>query len=228
MINQLAEIIRESWKDLPDLAPLSVNPKFEKVYKDVDDEKLSIHNEVYQCKGLRKIHLEVAKLGMLDILHCIWYPDPKYNLPIFGADIVANKSFVSAAITDLSPVNGLTPMFDKISDISERYKFEKERDMPGWGNIFSPYVKFMSLETQEEKDNFCSLVKEYLSVFAEEVVTSEEDLQGEQIRFEGQINYCNQQKKNDKTRRILIKCFDEQWADQYINEILFDEPIRQN
>lgn len=225
MINQLAEIIRTSWKDLPDLSPLSVNPKFEKVYKDVDDEKLSIHNEVYQCRGLRKIHLEIAKLGMLDILHCIWYPDPKYNLPIFGADIVANKSFVSAAITDLSPVDGLTPMFDKISKISDKYKFEKERDMPGWGNIFSPYVKFMSLDTEEEKNNFCSLVKEYLDVFSNQVIISEEDIDRERIRFDGQINYCKQQKKNDKTRRILIKCFDEEWADQYINEILFDEPI---
>jgi phycocyanobilin:ferredoxin oxidoreductase len=225
MINQLAEIIRESWKDLPDLSPLSVNPKFEKVYKDVDDEKLSIHNEVYQCRGLRKIHLEVAKLGMLDILHCIWYPDPKYNLPIFGADIVANKSFVSAAITDLSPVDGLTPMFDKICKISDKYKFEKERDMPGWGNIFSPYVKFMSLDTEEEKNNFCFLVKEYLDVFSDEVRISEENIDRERIRFDGQINYCKQQKKNDKTRRILIKCFDEEWADQYINEILFDEPI---
>jgi phycocyanobilin:ferredoxin oxidoreductase len=224
MITQLAETIRTSWKDLPNLSPLQVNPKFEKVYKDVDDEKLHIHNEVYQCTGLRKLHLEVAKLGMLDILHCIWYPDPKYNLPIFGADIVANKSFVSAAITDLSPVGELTPMFDKISEISSKYKFEKERDMPGWGNIFSPYVKFMSLETQEEKDNFRFLVGEYLSVFADEVKNCQEDLDGEKSRLEGQINYCKQQKKNDKTRRILIKCFDEEWADQYINEILFDEP----
>ena len=43
-------------------------------------------------------------------------------------------------------------------------------------------------------------------------------------RYEGQINYCEKQKKNDKTRKILEKYFGEKWADDYINEVLFDEP----
>ena len=61
---------------------------------------------MYICTGLRKVHMEIASLGPLDILHCIWYPDPEFDLPIFGADIVANNRMVSAAITDISPVDG--------------------------------------------------------------------------------------------------------------------------
>ena len=38
--------------------------------------------------------MEIASLGPLDILHCIWYPDPEFDLPIFGADIVANKKLL--------------------------------------------------------------------------------------------------------------------------------------
>ena len=43
-------------------------------------------------------------------------------------------------------------------------------------------------------------------------------------RYEGQLNYCLQQKRNDKTRRVLEKAFDADWADRYIEQILFDNP----
>ena len=43
-------------------------------------------------------------------------------------------------------------------------------------------------------------------------------------RFDDQIWYCKQQKKNDKTRGILAKCFNDEWADKYLNDLLFDEP----
>ena len=32
-------------------------------------------------------------------------------------------------------------------------------------------------------------------------------------RYEGQLNYCLQQKRNDKTRRVLEKAFDPEWAE---------------
>ena len=43
-------------------------------------------------------------------------------------------------------------------------------------------------------------------------------------RYEGQLNYCLQQKRNDKTRRVLEKAFDSAWADRYIDMLLFDNP----
>ncbi len=79
IIDDLAEIIRKHQKTLPCVEPLDVDDKFEKVYKETEDGKLNIHNEMYSCTGLRKVHLEIATLGPLDILHCIWYPDPEFN-----------------------------------------------------------------------------------------------------------------------------------------------------
>ena len=43
-------------------------------------------------------------------------------------------------------------------------------------------------------------------------------------RYDAQINYCKKQKLNDKTRRILANYFGDKWADDYINQVLFDEP----
>mgnify|MGYP001201919633 FL=1 len=49
-------------------------------------------------------------------------------------------------------------------------------------------------------------------------------VEGEEERLQAQLNYCNQQKKNDKTRGILERCFNKEWADRYMDEVLFDEP----
>ena len=43
-------------------------------------------------------------------------------------------------------------------------------------------------------------------------------------RWQGQLRYCKRQKQNDKTRRVLEKAFNPTWADQYIENLLFDDP----
>jgi hypothetical protein len=102
IIDDLASIIRKHQKTLPNVEKLDVDDEFRQVFKETEDGNLTIENDMYICTGLRKVHMEIASLGPLDILHCIWYPDPEFDLPIFGADIVANNRMVSAAITDIS------------------------------------------------------------------------------------------------------------------------------
>jgi phycocyanobilin:ferredoxin oxidoreductase len=225
IIDDLAKIIRKHQKTLPNVEPLDVDDKFEKVYKETEDGNLNIHNEMFSCTGLRKVHLEIATLGPLDILHCVWYPDPEFDLPIFGADIVANNNIVSAAITDVSPVDSIShPIYDDLADISRFYSFKHNRDVPSWGNIFSPYYKFARLDSDNEKNEFCHVVDQYLEVFVGAVWKSTRDNYRADYRYDGQIQYCENQKKNDKTRKILEKYFGVRWAKQYIDEILFDEP----
>ena len=225
IINDLANIIREHQKSLPNIEKLDVKDKFREVYKETEDGNLTIENDMHMCTGLRKVHMEIASLGPLDILHCIWYPDPEFDLPIFGADIVANQKIVTAAITDISPVDGIDhPIYEDVEDIARYYSFRHNREIPAWGTIFSPYSKFARLDDSEEIDKFCNVVNEYLDVFVGAVWKSTMNYNRADERYEGQINYCEKQKKNDKTRRILEKYFGEKWADDYINEVLFDEP----
>lgn len=225
VIEDLASIIRKHQQTLPNVEPLKVDDEFAQVYKPTEDGDLNIKNEMFSCTGLRKVHLEIATLGKLDILHCIWYPHPNYNLPIFGADIVAMNNVCSAAITDLSPVDGLeSPVYHSISKISEFYNFKNERDVPEWGEIFSPYCKFARLEDDEDRKKFCDVVDEYLATFVGSVWSSNVDNIRSIKRYDGQLNYCKKQKLNDKTRRILAKYFGDRWADLYIDEVLFDEP----
>ena len=229
LMEALAARIRESWQALPELEPLVVPPELEAISGSLDGESLFIHNELHRCRGIRKLHLETARLGAgLQILHCVLFPDPRFDLPVFGADIVAGPSGVSAAIVDLSPVCGELPAgIASALAARPRSSFAQERELPNWGSIFSPYVRFVRPTSAAEEVAFLDEVSGFLAVLSEAIAASEPQPPSHPAtveRWQGQLRYCKQQKQNDKTRRVLEKAFSPEWADRYIEELLFDDP----
>ena len=231
LVDQLADRIRARWADLPELEPLPVDPELEAISGSLDGEALFIRNELQRSRGLRKLHLETARLGLgLQILHCVWFPDPCYDLPVFGADIVASPAGVSAAIVDLSPVRGELPGgITAALEARQPRHYSQERELPPWGAIFSPYVRFIRPANAEEDRLFIEEVDEILAILAEasrQAMPLSASDPATVERWEGQLRYCKQQKQNDKTRRVLEKAFNPAWAERYIEDLLFDDPLR--
>ena len=229
LVDALAGRIRTCRDGLPELEPLAIDPALEAISGSLDGEDLFIRNEVHRCRGLRKLHLETARLGAgLQILHCVFFPEPTFDLPVFGADIVAGRGVVSAAIVDLSPVAGALPAgIDRALAALESGPFSQERELPAWGGIFSPYVLFVRPVDRAEEERFIEHVAAVLGVLATAVSEGTAQAPGDPAtvsRWEGQQRYCKQQKQNDKTRRVLEKAFNPGWADQYIENLLFDDP----
>jgi len=229
LVDALAGRIRLCRSTLPELAPLAIDPELEAICGSLDGEDLFIRNEVHRCRGLRKLHLETARLGAgLQILHAVFFPDPRHDLPVFGADIVAGRGVVSAAIVDLSPVGAALPAaIGQALAALPRGPYAQERELPAWGSIFSPQVLFLRPADAAEEERFIEHVAAVLGVLAEAVSCSEPtpaDDPATVARWQGQLRYCRQQKQNDKTRRVLEKAFNPAWADRYIEELLFDDP----
>ena len=206
-------------------------PKCEEIisdYSEVHKDDVSIFNQMWTCRGLRKIHLERAITPKVEILHSVFWPDPEYNLPIFGMDIVVAGNKVTAAIVDISPVHGTEDMkrYREISEISSRYNFSGIRHLPEWGDVFSPFCKFQRLETSDDIYNFYSCCQEYIKVYTQMVRESEHDFEWIDImkRYDDQLHYVNQQRKNTKTKAVLSQWFGNDWADTYIEQVLFDKP----
>ncbi|MCP9772189.1 phycocyanobilin:ferredoxin oxidoreductase [Synechococcus sp. Tobar12-5m-g] len=229
LVDALAEQIRASWLSLPGLEPLPIAADLEAITGSLDGERLFIRNELKQCRGLRKLHLETARLGAgLQILHCVFFPDPRFDLPVFGADIVAGPAGVSAAIADLSPTVGLLPPGIVAGlEALPVHPFSQVRELPGWGTIFSPFVRFVRPVGATEEGWFIAEVNGLLTVLAAAIAEAQEqslDHPATINRYHGQLSYCQQQKRNDKTRRVLEKAFNPAWANRYIEELLFDNP----
>ena len=225
-ILSLVKIIDEKRSILFDLEAIEINPEFSNIVSDNENCSFYIENQFHKAKGFRKLHVEIAEFSNnLKILHCVFFPDPLFNLPIFGLDLVKVNNIVTAAIVDLSPVsNSMHNSLDTYLGNINMNKFSVKRDIPEWGDIFSKHVLFASLKNDFEQNAFYKIVDNYLSILInlsqKELPDFDKDKIKERRLF--QKHYCTQQMKNEKTRLVLLKYFKKDWVDKYIKEILFD------
>ncbi|MGK7932259.1 MAG: phycocyanobilin:ferredoxin oxidoreductase [Microcystaceae cyanobacterium] len=230
LIRELADLIIQSWQENLAISPYQLPDEFGYVEGKLEGEKLVIENRCYQTPQLRKLHLELAKVGSyLDILHCVMFPKPDYSLPLFGCDIVAGPKGISAAIADLSPSNPefcLPNAYTEALSALERPDFSEDRQLPEWGRIFSPFCLFVRPNSPSEEKAFLQWVKDILGVHCR-LINEAQPVCVEQVEanLTGQRYYCTQQQQNDKTRRVLEKAFGNEWADKYMTQVLFDLPV---
>ncbi len=225
-ILSLVKNIDKKISKLTNIASIDINPYFSNILSDKEGNQYYIENQFHKAKGFRKLHIEIAQFsGNLNILHCVFFPDPSYDLPIFGIDLVKVNNLVSAAIVDLSPVSysGKNKYEAKLKKISKE-GFSSLREIPEWGTIFSKNVIFASLKNENEENLFFEIVDQYLTILIELSNDSMPDLNQERIeeRINYQKRYCIQQLKNDKTSSVLKKYFKKDWVERYLREILFD------
>ncbi|MDX1977511.1 MAG: phycocyanobilin:ferredoxin oxidoreductase [Pseudanabaenaceae cyanobacterium bins.68] len=229
LIQALAEQIQSTWQTHLQLTPYPMPEDLGYVEGKLEGERVQIQNFCYQTPEFRKLHLELAQVGNnLDILHCVMFPRSNYNLPIFGADLVGSRHGISAAIADLSPMLPFSPDFEQALTQWQplRHSFSQPRELPTWGNIFSPYCVFVRLDQpldqSSEGDRFLKLAIKYIQLTCNQAPQALVDTSTAQQVFSAQRHYCEQQRRNDKTRRILEKAFGSEWAERYMTTILFD------
>ena len=211
---------------LENLKSIKVDPNLTNIISIEKGRELYIENEFHKAKGFRKLHIEAAEFSKnLKILHCVFFPDPKFDIPIFGMDLVKINDIVSAAIVDLSPAShNQEKKYENLLSEVDKSSFTSLRVIPNWGEIFSKNVFFASLKSKSEKNAFCKVVDEYLSILIKLTKGAKPEFNDDiiQERVDYQKNYCVQQMKNEKTSMVLLKYFDENWVNNYIKTVLFD------
>lgn len=227
LIRRLADQIESSWNQYLQLEPYHLPEDLGYVEGRLEGEKLIIENKCYQTQHFRKLHLELARVGeTLDILHCVMFPRVEYDIPMFGADLVGGRGQISAAIVDLSPTHldhHLPLAYQQQLQPQPQQQFSQPREIPTWGDIFSEFCLFIRPTTPQEETQFLQVVTQYLKVHCEYAVTQTQLSEAQQAEMiAGQKNYCTQQQKNDKTRRVLEKAFGQEWAHYYMTTVLFD------
>ncbi len=226
LILTLLQNIKGHRSKLKNLDRINIDPNLSNIISNEEGQEVYIENEFHKAKGFRKLHIEVAEFSKrLKILHCVFFPDPKYDIPIFGIDLVKTNELVSAAIVDLSPSSKKqNKKYDKYLSSIDKSIFKSKRMLPKWGDIFSENVLFASLKNESEKNYFCKIVDNYLSILVKlsERISPDYDKEIIEERINYQRNYCIQQMKNEKTSLVLLQYFDKKWVDYYIKKILFD------
>ncbi|NEP58669.1 MAG: phycocyanobilin:ferredoxin oxidoreductase, partial [Symploca sp. SIO2G7] len=102
--------------------------------------------------------------------------------------------------------------------------FTQPRTLPVWGDIFSDFCLFVTPTDEQEELSFLEQATRFLSIHCQlsKRTNPVDSIEQEALIVAGQRRYCLQQQKNDKTRRILERAFDSEWADRYLRTMLFD------
>lgn len=229
LIRQLADTIETAWASHLELSPYPMPAELGYVEGRLEGEKLTIENRCYQTPQFRKLHLELAKVGTtLDILHCVMFPRTEYDLPMFGCDLVGGRGQISAAIADLSPLRcDRTLPANYTTDLQAlpKLNFSQPRELPVWGDIFSPFCVFIRPGSPEEEAMFLERVQAFLEIHCQMAIASQPVSPAQQAEIlAAQHYYCTKQQQNDKTRRVLEKAFGADWAEHYMTTVLFDLP----
>lgn len=227
LIRQLADCIEAAWQRHLDLSPYPFPAELGYVEGRLEGEKLVIENRCYQTPQFRKLHLELARVGTaLDILHCVMFPRPNYDLPMFGTDLVGGRGQISAAIADLSPLNAerrLSESYRSELAALPNPEFSQPRALPDWGDIFSEFCLFVRPGNPEEEAQFLTRVSGFLAVHCQQAIAATPVSAEKSAEITAaQRYYCTKQQQNDKTRRVLEKAFGLDWADYYMTTVLFD------
>jgi phycocyanobilin:ferredoxin oxidoreductase len=229
LIHQLADCIEALWREYLDLSPYQVPAGLGYIEGHLEGERLVIENHCYQTPQFRKLHLELAQVGTgLDILHCVMFPQPDYDLPMFGTDLVGAKTgSVSAAIADLSPMSAdrvLPQPYQTGLSALPPLEFAQPRPLPEWGDIFSEFCLFVRPLNEPEEAQFLNRVRDFLTLHCQMARDASPVPSPAKVAeiADAQTYYCAKQQQNDKTRRVLERSFGVEWADRYMTTMLFD------
>lgn len=228
LIHTLANCIETVWRENLDLSPYQIPEDLGYVEGALEGEKLVIENHCYSTPQFRKLHLELAQVGNgLDILHCVMFPNPEYDIPIFGADLVGGRAGISAAIADLSPLYpafALPTKYHQALSNLPVVNFQQPRELPQWGDIFSEFCLFVRPVGDREESDFLDRVRSILTLHCQLAVATIPFTTSEEISKirDGHRYYCQKQQQNDKTRRVLEKSFGSEWTERYMTTMLFD------
>lgn len=186
----------------------------------------------FRGSGIRRANLDIIDVSAskkLFMLHLCVFPDTNSSAPIYGFDIIAGPSKVTGAFLDFSPVSSqrhhLSTWFEALVTNTS---WSKQRELPNWAkNIFSPNMLAAGNITDiSELDKLLSLSKTSLLYYLDsKSLHSNSERNSNNPDFsEAQNYYCQQQKCNPHTARVLKSLgFSDEQVSSYIHNELFPE-----
>jgi phycocyanobilin:ferredoxin oxidoreductase len=181
---------------------------------EIPTEDFGWSNKRYVGENFRMAHIERYSDSNLEVLHFTCFPNPTYQHPIFGFDIITTDKKPLAAFMDWSPV-------DNTTNIESRYTFEKPYPLPDWAKlIFSPNALAI-IPNDYEMDSLSNNVVESFEIYLDVLNNSKETLDRTDYIIAAQNRYCENQQKNERTFNVLKAKLGKEKAKYFMETILF-------
>ena len=184
----------------------------------IETEDFGWDNRRYASNRFRMAHIERYSDSNLEVLHFTCFPNPTFQHPIFGFDIITTDKKPLAAFMDWSPVD------NKVS-IESRYTFEKPYPIPEWAKlIFSPNALAI-IPNDYEMVSLSNNVIESFEIYLDVLNNSKEKPNRTDYIVAAQNRYCDNQQKNERTYNVLKSKLGKDRAKYFMENILFPKIV---
>ena len=171
-------------------------------------------NKRYVGDNYRMAHIERYSDKNLEVLHFTCFPNPTFQHPIFGFDIITTDKKPLAAFMDWSPV-------DNNTHIKSGYKYEKEYPLPEWAKVIFSSTPLAIVPNDNEMNTIAMDVTSNFEIYLKILNDSKEALDRVDYIVAAQNRYCDNQQKNQRTYNVLKAKLGEERAKYFITNILF-------
>ncbi len=225
--------------DKLNLSPYPIPPGFDRqettTGKGKRLETVITTSVAYSTPKLRQIRAaHVRGGGALQVLNFVIFPQPNYDLPFFGADLVTLPGGHLIAI-DLQPLFRDDPAYrDKYTEPILPI-FRTHQEHLSWGGDFpeeaKPFFSEAFLWTRPEKTEtvktrvysaFCDYLTAYLDFVSAAVAI--DDIDKQKHILQAQLRYVKYRAEKDPARGMFARLYGEEWTEEYIHGFLFDLP----
>lgn len=205
----------------------------EYAYNDNKDKKARIVNQCYQSDEYRKIRMTYYDAGdSTQVFNSVWYPDPAYNLPVLGIDLLSFNRKKYLAIVDFQPIHEeesdhaieyehrLQPIKDKYESLKGRMssKFYDETQ------FFSEQMLFARFSEEEvvSRDLFPAF-QQYVKLHTELIAETTPNRSPTEQEFvlKRQQAYDTYSAERDPATALFANMFGKEWADEFVFDFLF-------
>ena len=202
-------------------------------YNENLDKKARIINQCYTCDEYRKIRMTYYDAGdNTQVFNSVWYPDPKYNLPVLGIDLLAFNRKKYLAIVDFQPLyedeeDHATTFEHRMKPIKDQYESLKGR----MSSKFYDETKFFSQEmlfARFDKENVVTkdlfpAFKRYVNLHNKILrdTTEEESKEAQRQVMKRQQAYDTYSAERDPATGLFATMFGKEWANDFVFDFLF-------
>jgi phycocyanobilin:ferredoxin oxidoreductase len=180
----------------------------------IPTEDFGWSNRRYVGENYRMAHIERYSDKNLEVLHFTCFPNPTFQHPIFGFDIITTDKKPLAAFMDWSPV-------DNTTTIKSGYNYEKDYPLPDWAKVIFSSTPLAIVPNDNEMNSLANNVIESFEVYMHILNNSKEALDRIDYIVAAQNRYCDNQQKNQRTYNVLKAKLGEERAKYFITNILF-------
>lgn len=176
--------------------------------------------------------IDVSESKKLYMMHLCIFPHTYDTSPIYGFDIIAGTNKITGAFLDFSPIGDPEhPLCKYFQELVEPTSWAKPRELPEWArNIFSNrMVAAGNINTDFELAVLLEISRKSLIYYLDSIpkyrpALKYEDMVAQHNFTEKQNYYCQQQKCNPHTPRVLKTLgFNDEQVHEYIHKELFPE-----